>query len=88
MSRLATRIGKLALGTELSDPMSGFFVLSRTTLMAALPRMSEVGFKFYSILLLPRYRPRQKLLKYPITSAAAKRAKARQALWLRQNIWR
>ena len=45
MSRWATRIGKLALGTELSDPMSGFFVLSRTTLMAALPRMSGVGFK-------------------------------------------
>ena len=45
MSRLATRIGKVALGTELSDPMSGFFALSRTTLMQALPRLSGVGFK-------------------------------------------
>ena len=45
LSRLATRIGKLALGTELSDPMSGFFALSRTTLMQALPRLSGVGFK-------------------------------------------
>ncbi len=45
MSLWATRIGKLALGTELSDPMSGFFALSRETLMRALPRMSGVGFK-------------------------------------------
>ena len=45
LSQWATRIGKLALRVDLSDPMSGFFALSRTTLMQALPRMSGVGFK-------------------------------------------
>ncbi len=45
LSQWATRIGKLALRVDLSDPMSGFFALSRATLMQALPRMSGVGFK-------------------------------------------
>jgi dolichol-phosphate mannosyltransferase len=45
ISRWATRIGQRLTGTQLSDPMSGYFVLSRTALMAALPRLSGVGFK-------------------------------------------
>jgi dolichol-phosphate mannosyltransferase len=33
-SRVATRIGHKVLGAELSDPMSGYFAVSRDTLMA------------------------------------------------------
>lgn len=44
-SRLATRVGQWVLKTELSDPMSGFFAISRTALMRAVPRVSGVGFK-------------------------------------------
>lgn len=45
VSRLATRIGHWATGTDLSDPMSGFFVISRSALMEALPKVSGIGFK-------------------------------------------
>jgi dolichol-phosphate mannosyltransferase len=41
----ATRLGQWALKTEITDPMSGFFVVNRTTLMAAIPKLSSVGFK-------------------------------------------
>lgn len=44
-SRLATKISHLMTGVELSDPMSGFFAISRPALMEALPRVSGVGFK-------------------------------------------
>ena len=45
ISRLATRLGSVLLKTPLSDPMSGFFAVSRDTLMAAVPRLSAIGFK-------------------------------------------
>ncbi len=45
ISRIATRIGQIVTKTPLSDPMSGFFAVSRETLMAAIPRLSSVGFK-------------------------------------------
>jgi dolichol-phosphate mannosyltransferase len=44
-SRIATRIGTAALKADISDPMSGFFAISRNTLMAAVPRLSGIGFK-------------------------------------------
>ena len=45
MSRLATRAGQIALGTDVSDPMSGFFALRREAFERALPRLSGIGFK-------------------------------------------
>jgi dolichol-phosphate mannosyltransferase len=45
LSQLATVVGQKALGVKISDPMSGFFVVSRDTIMQALPRISGVGFK-------------------------------------------
>lgn len=45
MSRLATRAGQLALGTDVSDPMSGFFAVRRDAFERALPRLSAIGFK-------------------------------------------
>lgn len=44
-SRLATRLAQAITGTPLTDPMSGFFVISRQALTAALPRLSAEGFK-------------------------------------------
>jgi dolichol-phosphate mannosyltransferase len=43
-SLFATRLAGL-LGTRLSDPMSGFFAIRRQALMAALPRLSGMGYK-------------------------------------------
>jgi dolichol-phosphate mannosyltransferase len=45
ISRWATGLGQRFLGVELSDPMSGFFALSRDALMQAMPKLSGVGFK-------------------------------------------
>jgi dolichol-phosphate mannosyltransferase len=45
ISQIATGIGKRTLRASLTDPMSGFFALSRETLMAAIPKMSGIGFK-------------------------------------------
>jgi dolichol-phosphate mannosyltransferase len=45
VSRGATVIAQRLLKTELSDPMSGFFAISREALKASLPRLSGGGFK-------------------------------------------
>jgi dolichol-phosphate mannosyltransferase len=44
-SRIATKISHWAIKAPLSDPMSGLMAISRPVLMAALPRMSGMGFK-------------------------------------------
>lgn len=45
ISRLATRLTHRLVGTTLSDPMSGFFMLRRDRLDELAPRLSPVGFK-------------------------------------------
>ncbi len=45
LSGLATRLSRLVLRAPVSDPMSGFFMLRRTTLEAGVRRVSAVGFK-------------------------------------------
>lgn len=44
-SRWATRLGQLMTGADLADPMSGYFVCTREAVTAALPRLSNTGFK-------------------------------------------
>ena len=45
ISRLATKLTHRLVGTELSDPMSGFFMMRRDRFDAIAPRLSPVGFK-------------------------------------------
>ena len=45
VSRWATALAQRITGTALSDPMSGFFAISREALEAALPKLSGTGFK-------------------------------------------
>jgi dolichol-phosphate mannosyltransferase len=45
LSRLATRMTRTLVGTELSDPMSGFFMLRRDRFDEIAPRLSPLGFK-------------------------------------------
>jgi dolichol-phosphate mannosyltransferase len=45
ISRFATRVSHLVVPAELTDPMSGFFMLRRTTLALAVRRLSAIGFK-------------------------------------------
>ena len=45
LSALATRLSHVVLKVELSDPMSGFFMLRRETLELCLRHLSGIGFK-------------------------------------------
>jgi len=45
LSRLATKLTRLLVGTDLSDPMSGFFMMRRDRFDAIAPRLSPQGFK-------------------------------------------
>jgi dolichol-phosphate mannosyltransferase len=45
ISRAATRITHRLVGTELSDPMSGFFMMRRDKFEEIAPALSPVGFK-------------------------------------------
>jgi dolichol-phosphate mannosyltransferase len=45
ISHFATHLSKPLLPTQLSDPMSGYFVISRSTFLNALPKLSLLGFK-------------------------------------------
>ena len=45
ISHFATRLTQRALGTTLSDPMSGFFMMRRDAFDAMAARLSPVGFK-------------------------------------------
>src|SRR5216684_1172073 len=45
ISDLATRLSRLVVKAELSDPMSGFFMIRRPAFEAALRALSGQGFK-------------------------------------------
>ncbi len=45
MSRLASRLSKLVVRAGLSDPMSGFFMIRRSTLDGVVRNLSSIGFK-------------------------------------------
>jgi dolichol-phosphate mannosyltransferase len=45
MSVLATRVSRLVIKQPVSDPMSGFFMLRREVLQAAVHKLSGMGFK-------------------------------------------
>lgn len=45
MSRLATNVAHRLARTDISDPMSGFFMLTREAFLRSLPGLSSVGFK-------------------------------------------
>ncbi len=45
ISNFATRLSRLVVKADLTDPMSGFFVIERTAFDAAMRRLSGQGFK-------------------------------------------
>ncbi len=44
-SRFATWLSHMVIKTPVTDPMSGFFVMRKDVLIAALPKLSNMGFK-------------------------------------------
>lgn len=57
VSRLARRLSRLLLRTELSDPMSGFFMLRRQAFDETLRQLSGLGFKILVDLFASAPRP-------------------------------
>jgi dolichol-phosphate mannosyltransferase len=72
MSGLATRLSRAVLRAEVTDPMSGFFMLPRAVFDRAAPRLSAVGFKILLDLLasLPEP-PRVRELPYSFRARVA-----------------
>jgi dolichol-phosphate mannosyltransferase len=57
MSALAARLARIICKAEIADPMSGFFMLRREVLEAALRRLSAQGFKILLDILASSPRP-------------------------------
>lgn len=57
LSMLGRRFSKAVCGCEIADPMSGFFMLTRSFLMEVVRRVSAVGFKILVDLLASSHRP-------------------------------
>ncbi|PKB25879.1 dolichol-phosphate mannosyltransferase [Novosphingobium kunmingense] len=68
-SNLANRIANKVTGVELTDPMSGYFMLPTQTLRADAHRLSGVGFKILLDILATVERP-LKVKEFPLNFAA------------------
>jgi dolichol-phosphate mannosyltransferase len=56
-SELATRLSRLLLKAELSDPMSGFFMIRSEIVRALVPTLSAIGFKILLDIMTASPRP-------------------------------
>jgi dolichol-phosphate mannosyltransferase len=45
LSQVANKLATRLVGAPMSDPMSGFFMITREAFMTALPELSSIGFK-------------------------------------------
>ena len=57
ISRLATRLARRVVPAELTDPMSGYFVMTREAFMGAVRQLSSLGFKILVDLFASSPRP-------------------------------
>jgi dolichol-phosphate mannosyltransferase len=71
-SRLANWLGRRVLRAELSDPMSGFFMLRREMIEAVAPTLATAGFKvLFDILASQKTPPRYIELPYEFRARVA-----------------
>jgi dolichol-phosphate mannosyltransferase len=59
LSRVATRIARLATQVPIADPMSGFFMVRRETFQGSVRRLSSIGFKILLDIFASSPRPLQ-----------------------------
>ncbi len=83
MSQFATRLSRVVIKQELSDPMSGFFALRREVLDPAVRKLSNIGFKILLDVLASSPRPlRLKEVPYQFRNRHAGESKLdSQAVW-------
>ncbi|MGN3974077.1 glycosyltransferase family 2 protein [Tsuneonella sp. SYSU-LHT278] len=67
-SRLANRLARRITGVELTDPMSGYFLLRAETLRVAAPKLSGIGFKIL-LDLLATAEPSLRVREFPLAFA-------------------
>lgn len=68
LSGLANRMARALTGVELSDPMSGYFMLPSETARALVPRLSGIGFKILLDLLATSEAP-MRVKEFPLNFA-------------------
>jgi dolichol-phosphate mannosyltransferase len=83
ISRLATRLSRLVLHGDLTDPMSGFFMIRREVFAARVRALSGIGFKILLDLFASSAQPlRYVELPYQFRSRVAGESKLdSQAVW-------
>jgi dolichol-phosphate mannosyltransferase len=76
MSDVATRLSRFVLRTDVTDPMSGFFMLKRSVFERAAPRLSAIGFKIlFDVLASLPEQPRVRELPYTFRARIAGESK-------------
>ena len=83
ISRLATRLSRAVLHADLTDPMSGFFMIRRTAFEARMHKLSGIGFKILLDIFASSKEPlRYRELPYEFRSRQAGESKLdSQAAW-------
>ena len=66
LSETGIRLSNFAFGLDMSDPLTGFFVVRRDVVVRALPHLSEVGFKIL-LDILTAVEPRPRVLELPFS---------------------
>ena len=76
LSAFANRLARRLTGVELSDPMSGYFMLETARARALVPRLSGIGFKILLDLLATADAP-MKVREFPLRFAARREGESK-----------
>lgn len=76
LSGIANRVARAITGVELSDPMSGYFMLTTARARALAPRLSGIGFKILLDLLATSKEP-LRVLEFPMNFAARREGESK-----------
>lgn len=76
LSAFANHLARRLTGVELSDPMSGYFMLSANSARALVPRLSGIGFKILLDLLATSDRP-LRVREFPLKFAARREGESK-----------
>lgn len=76
LSGMANAMARRLTGVELSDPMSGYFMLPTATARALVPRLSGIGFKILLDLLATSDDP-MKVKEFPLNFAARREGESK-----------
>ncbi|WP_299193287.1 glycosyltransferase family 2 protein [uncultured Erythrobacter sp.] len=76
LSGLANRLARRLTGVELTDPMSGYFMLPTSTARALVPRLSGIGFKILLDVLASADQP-MKVREFPLDFAARREGQSK-----------